>query len=234
MFLKKWEELPEKMQNEKVRPYYDCLAKHKISLILKRIFDIVCASVALVIFSPIMILVAIAIKIDSPGEIFFRQERITTYGKKFRIWKFRSMVSDAEKKGTQITTEGDTRITRVGVVIRRYRLDEIPQLFNILAGDMTFVGARPEVEKYVNQYTDEMYATLLLPAGVTSEASIRYKDENLFLSKNVNVDETYIKHIMPEKMHYNLKAIKKFSVLEDIKTMIRTVFAVCGKEYVDV
>lgn len=234
MLLRKWEDLPEKIRNEEVRPYYDKLKKHQAGLLVKRIFDIFCSIIGIIMFSPIMLLVAIAIKIDSPGRVFFRQERITTYGRKFRIWKFRSMISDAEKKGSQVTTQKDKRVTRVGIFIRKYRLDEIPQLFNILIGDMTLVGVRPEVEKYVEHYTNEMYATLLLPAGVTSEASVRYKDENLLLTKETNIDDVYIHQIMPGKMYYNLEAIREFNILNDIKTIFRTVFAVCGKEYADV
>lgn len=234
MFLRKWDDLPEKMKNEQVRPYYDVLSKHRKSLIIKRGFDVIFSIIAIVIFLPVMAAVAVVIKMDSPGKVFFRQERITAYGKKFRIWKFRSMVYDAEKKGAAVTVDSDVRVTKVGAIIRKYRLDEIPQLFNILSGDMTFVGVRPEVEKYVNHYTDEMYATLLLPAGVTSEASIRYKDEYTLLADDENLDATYINKIMPGKMYYNLLAIKEFSIFEDLKTIFRTIFAVLGKEYADI
>lgn len=233
MLLREWDKLPEFMKNDEVRPYYDNLRKHKTSLIVKRFFDIVCSFLGIVAFSPMMLVVAIAIRIDSPGNVFFRQERITAYGRKFRIWKFRSMVWDAEKKGTQVTTNGDVRVTKVGKIIRKYRLDEIPQLFNILIGDMTLVGVRPEVEKYVIHYTKEMCATLLLPAGVTSEASIRYKDENILLTREIDTDSVYIQHILPGKMFYNLKSIREFGILSDIKTIYRTVLAVCGKEYAD-
>lgn len=233
MLLREWDKLPEFMKNDEVRPYYDNLREHKLSLILKRFFDIVCSFCGIIVFAPIMLVVAIAIRIDSPGNVFFRQERITTYGRKFRIWKFRSMVWNAESKGTQVTTKGDIRVTRVGQFIRKYRLDEIPQLFNILVGDMTLVGVRPEVQKYVDHYTEEMYATLLLPAGVTSEASIRYKDENMLLTRDLDTDTAYIRYILPGKMSYNLKAIREFSIVSDIKTIFRTVLAVCGKEYDD-
>lgn len=233
MLLRKWDDLPEFMKNDAVRPYYDNLRKHSLSLIIKRIFDIVCSFWGVVVFSPIMLVVAIAIKIDSSGSVFFRQERITTYGQTFLIWKFRSMVSNAEKQGSQVTVQGDVRVTKVGRFIRKYRLDELPQLFNILTGEMTLVGVRPEVEKYVRHYTDEMYATLLLPAGVTSEASIRYKDENVLLTRELDTDSTYIHRILPAKMSYNLKAIKEFSIISDFKTIFRTVLAVCGKEYAE-
>jgi len=233
MGLKNWEDLPQIMQNPQVRPYYDILKKHSFSLLVKRVFDVVCALIAIIVLSPVMLLVALAVALDSPGGVFFRQERVTAYGRKFRIWKFRSMVSNAEQKGSLVTVQNDSRVTRVGKVIRRFRLDEIPQLFNILAGDMTFVGVRPEIAKYVDRYTPEMYATLLLPAGVTSEASIRYKDEDSILSKQEDPDELYIQKVLPGKMYYNLKAIRQFSLWADCLTLVRTVLAVCGKDYME-
>ena len=233
MVLRNWEALPEKLQNEKVRPYYDSLSRKKTSLRMKRLLDVMIAAAASIVLLPVMVIVGIAVKLDSPGPVFFRQERVTAYGKVFRIWKFRSMVANAEQKGAHVTSQGDSRITWVGRFIRKCRLDEIPQLFNILAGDMTFVGVRPEVQKYVDHYTEEMYATLLLPAGVTSEASIRYKDEDTYLTEGQNPDAVYIQTVLPGKMYYNLKAMQQFSLLEDLKTLIRTVLAVCGKEYAE-
>lgn len=226
MILKRWEELPKELRTEEVRPYYEVLKKKRLSLILKRIFDIAASLVMLIILLPIFILLGIAIKVDSSGPIFFRQERITQYGRTFRIFKFRTMVNNAEKLGTQVTVGNDSRITRVGSFIRNCRLDEISQLLNILTGDMTFVGTRPEVKKYVDHYTNEMMATLLLPAGVTSLASIYYKDEAELLEKSTNPDKTYIKEILPEKMKYNLQSIEKFNFMEDIKIMFMTVLAV--------
>ena len=226
MILKRWEELPKELQTEEVRPYYEVLKKKRLSLILKRIFDIAASLVMLIILLPIFILLGIAIKVDSSGPIFFRQERITQYGRTFRIFKFRTMVNNAEKLGTQVTVGNDSRITKVGSFIRNCRLDEISQLLNILTGDMTFVGTRPEVKKYVDHYTNEMMATLLLPAGVTSLASIYYKDEAELLEKSTNPDKTYIREILPEKMKYNLQSIEKFNFLEDIKIMFMTVLAV--------
>lgn len=233
MMLKKWEELPVEMQTEAVRPYYEVLAKNKGSLILKRIFDICVSSVLLLILLPIFLILAIAIKVDSKGPVFFRQERVTQYGKYFRIFKFRTMVNDADKIGSQVTVGNDRRITRVGRLIRNCRLDEICQLIDILRGTMTLVGTRPEVPKYVAAYTEEMMATLLLPAGVTSLASIMYKDEARLLDGAENVDDVYINDVLPNKMRYNLKAIRKFSFFSDIKTMYMTVFAVLGKDYRD-
>ena len=226
MSLKKWEELPEEFQTEEVRKYYDILNKKKGSLFLKRIFDTTVSLIMLVILLPVFIILGIAIKIDSKGPVFFRQERITQYGRTFKIFKFRTMVNNAEKLGTQVTVGNDSRITRVGSFIRNCRLDEISQLLNILTGDMTFVGTRPEVKKYVAHYTKEMTATLLLPAGVTSLASIYYKDEAELLEKSENPDKTYIEEILPKKMKYNLQSIEKFNFLEDIKIMFMTALAV--------
>lgn len=226
MVLCKWEELPEQMKNPDVRKYYDILSKKKMTLLGKRIGDIVLAAVLLILLSPVFLALSIAIKADSRGTVLFRQTRITQYCKEFRIFKFRTMVSDAEKAGSQVTLKNDMRITRVGSWIRKCRLDEIPQLLNIIAGDMTFVGTRPEVGKYVEAYSSEMYATLLLPAGVTSEASIQYKDEDELLGNADNVDETYIKKVLPQKMKYNLEALKHCSIVNDIRTMIQTAIAV--------
>lgn len=224
--MRKWNDLPKEMQVEQVKKYYEILQCHKGSLLAKRIFDIIVASLLVVILSPILLLLSILIKIDSPGPVMFRQVRVTTYGKPFRIFKFRTMVNNADKIGTQVTTKGDSRVTRMGKMLRGCRLDELPQLFNVLKGDMSFVGTRPEVEKYVAHYTDEMKATLLMPAGITSRASIEYKDEERLLESAENADEVYIHQVLPEKMKYNLRAIEKFSFWDDIKTMFATVIAV--------
>ena len=224
--MRKWNDLPKEMQVEQVKKYYEILQCHKGSLLAKRIFDIIVASLLVVILSPILLLLSILIKIDSPGPVMFRQVRVTTYGKPFRIFKFRTMVNNADKIGTQVTTKGDSRVTRMGKMLRGCRLDELPQLFNVLKGEMSFVGTRPEVEKYVAHYTDEMKATLLMPAGITSRASIEYKDEERLLESAENADEVYIHQVLPEKMKYNLKAIEKFSFWDDIKTMFATVIAV--------
>lgn len=224
--MKKWNELPKQMQVEEVREYYDILEKHKLSLLGKRIFDVAVSSVMLVMISPILIVIGAMIKADSKGPVFFRQVRVTTYGKKFRIYKFRTMVQNAESLGTQVTTNQDARVTKMGKLLRGCRLDELPQLINILKGEMTFVGTRPEVPKYVAEYSKEMLATLLLPAGVTSRASIEYKDEEKLLSDAEDADEVYIHEVLPQKMEYNLNAIRNFSFFGDIKTMFATVAAV--------
>lgn len=224
--MRKWNDLPKEMQVEQVKKYYEILQCHKGSLLAKRIFDIIVASLLVVILSPILLFLSILIKIDSPGPVMFRQVRVTTYGKPFRIFKFRTMVNNADKIGTQVTTKGDSRVTRMGKMLRGCRLDELPQLFNVLKGEVSFVGTRPEVEKYVAHYTDEMKATLLMPAGITSRASIEYKDEERLLESAENADEVYIHQVLPEKMKYNLRAIEKFSFWDDIKTMFATVIAV--------
>lgn len=231
MVLKKWEQLPVEMQTDAVRRYYDILKKKQFSLFLKRIFDIVVSVVMLIVFSPIFLVLAIIIKCDSPGPVFYRQERVTQYGKCFYIHKFRTMVQNADKIGTQVTVGNDSRITRVGKIIRNCRLDEVAQLIDVLSGNMTFCSVRAEVSEYVKKYSDEMMATLLLPAGVTGIASILYKDEANLLDSSEDVDRIYVEKILPEKMYYNLKYIEKFSFFNDIKIMFMTVFAVCGKKY---
>lgn len=230
MILKEFKELPKEMQNDSVLKYYDILKQKKIMLLLKRFLDFIGSLILLILLSPILIILAILIKIDSKGPVFYRQERVTTNGKIFKIFKFRTMIQDADKRGTLITGKQDSRITRIGNKIRKCRLDELPQLINILKGEMSFVGTRPEVKKYVDMYTDEMKATLLMPAGVTSMASIKFKDEDEIISKQTKkgktVDEAYVNDILPEKMKWNLEYIKKFSIFEDLKICIETVIKV--------
>ncbi len=221
-----WEELPAELRTDAVRPYYDILKKKRGSLFWKRVFDVAVSALMLIILAPVFLLLALAIKLDSPGPIFYRQVRVTQYGKTFRIFKFRSMVSNADKIGTHVTVGNDSRITRVGKLIRKCRLDELCQLIDIFRGTMTFVGTRPEVPKYVAAYTPEMLATLLLPAGVTSLASIMYKDEDALLEGAEDVDKTYVEAVLPGKMRYNLEAIRRFSFWGDIRLMFMTVFAV--------
>lgn len=224
--LKKWSDLPAFMQCDEVKEYYIILSKKKISLVCKRLFDIVLAAILLVVFLIPMIVIAFAIKIDSKGPVFYRQNRVTKYGRIFRIHKFRTMIDNADKMGTAVTVGKDVRITKVGMRIRDYRLDEIPQLLDVLVGNMSFVGTRPEAVKYVERYSKVMYATLLLPAGITSETSIRYKDEAKFLEGADDVDKIYVEKVLPEKMKYNLESVKKFSFLSDLATIYRTVFVV--------
>ena len=230
MKLIEWESLPAELKTEEVKKYYDIIEKKKSSLFFKRAFDLIMSLAALVVFSPVYLILAIAIKIDSPGPVFYRQERVTQYGKTFRIHKFRTMVQNAEK-GPQLTVNNDGRITKLGKVIRRCRLDETAQLIDVLQGTMTFVGTRPETPKFVAAYTKEMMATLLLPAGITSRASIYYKDEAALLEGAEDPERVYIEKILPEKMYDNLKGIEKFGFWEDIKVIFMTVFAICGKKY---
>ena len=230
MILKKWEKLPPEMQTEAVRPYYENLRRKGFSLFCKRAFDIFASLVLLLLLSPLFLILAIAIKLESKGPVFFRQERVTQYGRRFRIFKFRSMVQNADR-GSQVTVSGDARVTRVGKFVRRCRLDEICQLIDVLRGTMTLVGTRPEVPRFVEEYSEEMMATLLLPAGVTSLASIYYKDEAKLLDGAEDTDRVYVERVLPEKMYYNLDAVKKFGFWGDIKVLWMTVFAVLGKEY---
>lgn len=225
-----WNDLDTFLKCDEVKRYYNILSKKKKSLIIKRIFDIIVSALMIVLLSPVLLVIAVAIKLDSKGPVFYRQVRVTKNNKDFKIFKFRTMVTDADKIGSLVTVGNDNRITKVGAKIRKVRLDELPQLFNIFLGDMSFVGTRPEVRKYVDCYTDEMKATLLLPAGVTSLASIKYKDEDDILEQHVDngedVDDAYVHYVLPEKMKYNLAALENFSFFTEIKLMFRTVFEV--------
>lgn len=229
--LTRWEELPDPIRIPEVRPYYDLLNKKRPALAIKRLFDLAAAFVLLVLLAIPMLIIAVWIKADSEGPVFYRQERVTRDGKHFRIHKFRTMVANADKIGSAVTVGNDKRITRAGEKLRHLRLDELPQLLDVLSGDMSFVGTRPEAVKYVEQYEPEFYATLLLPAGITSEASIRYKDEDKLLSAADDVDRVYLKEVLPEKMKWNLAELRSFRLLRELGTMFRTVAAVCGKDY---
>ena len=232
--LRRWEELPDFMRTPEVRPYWESLNKKRTQLILKRVFDITVGSVLLIVLALPMGFIAVWVKMDSEGPVFYRQERVTSYGKHFKIHKFRTMVINADKIGTAVTVGEDPRITKVGLKLRKLRLDELPQVFDVIDGDMSFVGTRPEAVKYVEKYKPEYYATLLLPAGITSECSIRYKDEDKLLSNvesGKSIDGIYINEVLPEKMKWNLQSIRKYSFGAEILTMFRTVFAVLGKDY---
>ena len=231
MRLKQWEDLPEKMKNDKVLPYYDIIKKKTASLLWKRVFDICLSVVLLVVLSWLFLILAILIKRDSCGPVLYRQTRITQFYRPFTIYKFRTMTDHGEQMGALVTTQNDMRITKIGKKIRKYRLDELPQLVNVLKGDMTFVGTRPEVLKYVECYDEEMYATLLMPAGITSLASIRFKDEEKILSaySEQEIDKAYQSVILPKKMQYNLDYLRKFSFFYDLQLFFLTIIAVCKK-----
>lgn len=224
-----YEEIPMFMKNEVVAKYHKMLMRKKYILFFKRVFDLVFSLIMAIILFPVLIMTCIIIKCDSPGKVIFKQKRITQCGRVFDIFKFRTMVEDAEKIGTQVTTGDDPRITRCGKWLRKYRIDELPQIFNIIRGELSFVGPRPEVQKYVLQYTDEMLATLLIPAGVTSLASIIYKDESKMLENANNPDEVYVKEVLPQKMKYNIEYIEKMSIAYDIKIILKTICAVLKK-----
>ncbi len=229
--LRKWESLPDFMRTEEVRPYWEILRRKRGQLLLKRIFDFITALILLILLALPMAVLAILIRADSEGPVFYRQERVTTYGKHFRIHKFRTMVSNADRIGTAVTVGNDSRITRMGAKLRHLRLDELPQILDVLRGDMSFVGTRPEAVKYVEKYLPEYNATLLMPAGITSEASIRYKDEDRLLDAADDVDRVYLEQVLPAKMKWNLESLRRFRFLREVLTMFRTVAAVLGKDY---
>ena len=221
--MKSFDKLPKRFQCEEVKHYYDILSKKTESLVLKRITDLFFAVILLIVLIIPIIIIAVAVKATSKGPVFYRQVRVTTYGRYFKILKFRTMVENADKIGSLVTTDSDSRVTKVGRFLRKYRLDELPQIFNVLSGSMSVVGTRPEVPKYVEQYKPEYLATLLIPAGITSLASIMYKDEEKLLSSELDVDKVYIEKILPEKMKYNLQYTENFGFRSDLKLMLKTV-----------
>ena len=221
--MKSFDKLPKQFQCEEVKHYYDILSQKTGSLVLKRITDLIFAVILLVVLIIPIIIIAVAVKFTSKGPVFYRQVRVTTYGRKFKILKFRTMVENADKIGSLVTTDSDSRVTKVGRFLRKYRLDELPQIFNVLSGSMSVVGTRPEVPKYVEQYKPEYLATLLIPAGITSLASIMYKDEEKLLKSEQDVDKVYIEKILPEKMKYNLQYTENFGFRSDFKLMFKTV-----------
>ncbi len=229
--LRRWDDLPDFMRIPEVRPYWEILNRKRMGLLFKRVFDFCLALVMLIILAIPMIIIAVLIRRDSEGAAIFRQERVTSYGKRFRIHKFRTMVQNAEKTGSAVTVSGDMRITRIGRKLRHLRIDEWPQLIDVLEGTMSFVGTRPETIRFVEKYRPEFYATLLMPAGITSEASIRYKDEDRLLKNAEDVNQVYLEQVLPAKMQWNLESIRRFRFLREVLTMVRTVLAVCGKDY---
>lgn len=222
----RYEDLPRSMKKKKVKEYFDFLQGRRFSLGAKRVFDIVVSLVILTICSPFFLILAAAIKIDSRGPVFYRQVRVGRYDQDFRIFKFRTMVANADKIGLSLTTGNDPRITRVGRLIRKCRLDEFSQILNVLCGDMSLVGPRPEVRKYVESYRPEYMATLLVRPGITATSSIAFRNEDEILNKGGDPEEIYVREILPEKMALNLEYLRHISVFHDIKIMFQTVFAV--------
>lgn len=221
-----YEQLPEEMKNEATRQYWDLLEARRFSLVCKRVFDVTVSALSLLILSPFFLILAVAIKLDSPGPVFYRQVRVGRYNRDFRIYKFRTMVQDADKIGPPITTGRDPRITRVGALIRKLRLDEFSQFLNVLGGSMSFVGPRPEVRRYVNAYTPEGMATLLVRPGLTAPSSIAFRDEDQLLNSGDDPEKIYVEKILPPKTALNLEYLKHISVLHDISIMFQTVKAV--------
>lgn len=230
MYVKQFEKLPTAFQKSEIKPYFDYLQTRRGSLIAKRVIDIFVAILVLTVLSPIMLLSALLIKITTKGPLFYLQERVGLYGKPFHIYKFRTMVVNADKIGAQITVgERDPRITRVGRILRTTRIDEFPQMLNVLKGDMTIIGTRPEVPRYVKEYSDEMMASLLMQPGASGVASIAYRYENEMLKDKEDPEQYYIQTILPDKMRINLDYLKKFSIWQDLWLMLRTVGCVFHK-----
>ena len=213
-------------KNDRPMDIADVLARRKPQLIAKRAMDIVLSACALAILWPLLLLIALAIWIDDPGPVFYRQVRVGRNGKTFRIFKFRSMVMDADKKGLAITVGRDSRITRVGAVLRKTKLDELAQLLNVFLGQMSFVGPRPEVPKYVELYTPYQRQVLLVRPGITDYASIAYRNENDLLAGAPNPEAMYIEQIMPDKIELNMKYLREISPLADIRLIVKSIVAV--------
>jgi lipopolysaccharide/colanic/teichoic acid biosynthesis glycosyltransferase len=189
----------------------------------KRLFDLFWALFGLTLLAPLFAAVAVAIRLDDGGPVFFRQERVGYRGRRFRMWKFRTMVMHAERIGRQITVGGDPRITRIGHLLRTAKLDELPQLLNVVAGEMSLVGPRPEVPRYVALYTDEQRHVLDLIPGITDPASIKYRHENDILARAADPERAYIDEVMPEKLRINLTYASRYNVLTDFGIIVQTV-----------
>ena len=213
-------------KNDRPMDIADVLARRKPQMIAKRTMDIVLSACALAVLWPLLLLIALAIWIDDPGPVFYRQVRVGRNGKTFRIFKFRSMVMDADKKGLAITVGRDSRITRVGAVLRKTKLDELARLLNVFLGQMSFVGPRPEVPKYVELYTPYQRQVLLVRPGITDYASIAYRNENDLLAGAPNPEAMYIEQIMPDKIELNMKYLREISPLADIRLILKTIVAV--------
>jgi lipopolysaccharide/colanic/teichoic acid biosynthesis glycosyltransferase len=191
---------------------------------VKRIFDLIFSLFGLVVCFPMFIIAAILIKLDSKGPVFFRQERVGKNFKSFKMYKFRTMKNDAGGNGPMITVGGDSRITRIGRFLRKHKIDELPQLFNVLKGEMSFVGPRPEVKEYVHLYKSDYKKLLSIRPGITDPASIQYSDEESHLSLSENWEEEYTKKILPEKINLSLRYIENHTIITDLKLIVKTIF----------
>ena len=214
------------MNNDQPLEIAALLARRRPQLIAKRAMDIAISAAALCVLWPVFLLIALAIVIDDPGPVFYRQVRVGRGGKPFRIFKFRTMVVDADKKGLSITVGRDSRITRVGAFLRKTKLDELAQLLNVLCGQMSFVGPRPEVPRYVELYTPYQRQVLLVRPGITDYASIAYRNENDLLAGADDPERMYIETIMPDKIELNMKYLREISPLADLRLILKTVIAV--------
>ena len=195
---------------------------------IKRLFDIFFALLGLIILSPVLLLISVLIKLGSKGPVFYRQTRVGLHGNDFKIFKFRTMYLNSDKKGLLTLGDRDPRITGIGYILRKYKLDEFPQLINVLIGDMSFVGPRPEVRKYVNLYSKEDLEILTVKPGITDYASIAYRDEAELMKQSDNPEDLYVKIIMPDKIKLNKLYIKKNNVLTDIKIILKTLVSIIG------
>lgn len=229
MFVSDFEDLPEPMRVPAVREYWELLQKKRGSLFWKRLLEWLLCGIVFLIALPFFLVFALLVKVTSPGPVFFRQERIGRDMKPFAILKFRTMAADADRRGVQLTTGNDSRITRFGRFLRAINMDEMPQLLNVLKGDMSLIGTRPEVRRYVDVYTDEMLATLLLRPGMLSNASVKYKNENDLLTGASDPVRVYIDTILPDKMRYNLEYLRELSVGEDLRIIGRSIACVFHK-----
>ena len=214
------------MNNDQPLEIAALLARRRPQLIAKRVMDIAISAAALCVLWPVFLLIALAIVIDDPGPVFYRQVRVGRGGRPFRIFKFRTMVVDADKKGLSITVGRDSRITRVGAFLRKTKLDELAQLLNVLCGQMSFVGPRPEVPRYVELYTPYQRQVLLVRPGITDYASIAYRNENDLLAGADDPERMYIETIMPDKIELNMRYLREISPLADVRLILKTIIAV--------
>ena len=202
------------------------LESQEVSLVIKRVFDVVVSVCGLLLLALFFLIIAVIIKLDSKGSVFYRQIRVGRYGNDFRIFKFRTMIPDADKSGQLITVGDDARITKIGRFLRKTKIDELPQIMNILIGDMSFVGPRPEVRKYVDMYSEAQQQILLIRPGITDIASIKYRNESELLALSSNPEKTYCEEIMPSKLNLNMNYLSDISLINDIKIILTTIISI--------